>query len=242
MNKKDNKGLRIAGFFLILALTGFMGYTAIIGWGPNRIGSAFNVKQGLDLAGGVSITYQIVGEEAPTQEDINDTIYKLKMKAESYSTEAQVYQEGTDRITIEIPGVTDADAILKELGKPGSLFFIAQTDSNGNTNYTVKTTADGNTVYFDENGEEFYYTGENSAYYYDEETNGPKTDENGNPVSYPLDDAVDINVQYTLLKPIEGTPCGRFRYPGRFRCKERQSGYPGRQAVRNQPECGKPGI
>lgn len=203
MNKKDNKGLRIAGFFLILALTGFMGYTAIIGWGPNRIGSAFNVKQGLDLAGGVSITYQIVGEEAPTQEDINDTIYKLKMKAESYSTEAQVYQEGTDRITIEIPGVTDADAILKELGKPGSLFFIAQTDSNGNTNYTVKTTADGNTVYFDENGEEFYYTGENSAYYYDEETNGPKTDENGNPVSYPLDDAVDINVQYTLLKPIE---------------------------------------
>ncbi|MBQ1488027.1 MAG: protein translocase subunit SecD [Lachnospiraceae bacterium] len=203
MNKKDNKGLRIAGFFLILALTGFMGYTAIIGWGPNRIGSAFNVKQGLDLAGGVSITYQIVGEEAPTQEDINDTIYKLKMKAESYSTEAQVYQEGADRITIEIPGVTDADAILKELGKPGSLFFIAQTDSNGNTNYTVKTTADGNTVYFDENGEEFYYTGENSAYYYDEETNGPKTDENGNPVSYPLDDAVDINVQYTLLKPIE---------------------------------------
>ena len=55
MNKKDNKGLRIAGFFLILALTGFMGYTAIIGWGPNRIGSAFNVKQGLDLAGGVRL-------------------------------------------------------------------------------------------------------------------------------------------------------------------------------------------
>ena len=157
MEKKDSKGLKILGFFLILCLTGFMGYTAIVGFGPNKIGSAYNVKQGLDLAGGVSITYQIVGEEAPTQEDINDTLYKLKMKAESYSTEAQVYQEGTDRITIEIPGVSDADAILKDLGKPGSLYFIAQTDADGNQNYTYKTTLDGQLVYYDENGNEFYY-------------------------------------------------------------------------------------
>ena len=74
MEKKDNKSLKILGFFLILCLTGFMGYTAIVGFGDKKIGSAYNVKQGLDLAGGVSITYQIVGDEAPTQEDINDTL------------------------------------------------------------------------------------------------------------------------------------------------------------------------
>ena len=34
-----------------------------------------------------------------------------------------VYQEGSDRINIEIPGVSDANAILEELGKPGSLEF-----------------------------------------------------------------------------------------------------------------------
>ena len=32
-------------------------------------------------------------------------------------------QEGSDRINIEIPGVSDANKILEELGKPGSLEF-----------------------------------------------------------------------------------------------------------------------
>jgi len=201
MEKKDNKGLRIAGLFLILALTCFFGYTAIVGFGEKKIGSAYNVKQGLDLAGGVSITYQIVGDEAPTQEDINDTIYKLKMKAESYSTEAQVYQEGSDRITIEIPGVSDAETILKDLGRPGSLYFIAQTDSAGNLNYSLKTTSDGNLVYFDETGNEFYYVSDASAVLFDNETLGPVTDENGAAVSYTPGE--DINMQYTLLKDID---------------------------------------
>lgn len=52
-----------------------------------------------------------------------DTIYKLQQRVDGYSTEAQVYQEGDNRINIEIPGVTDANKILEELGKPGSLQF-----------------------------------------------------------------------------------------------------------------------
>ena len=81
-----------------------------------------NITLGLDLAGGVSITYQ-VKDENPTSEEMSDTIYKLQRRVEQYSTEASVYQEGDDRINIEIPGVTDANAILDELGKPGSLEF-----------------------------------------------------------------------------------------------------------------------
>ena len=54
---------------------------------------------------------------------MKDTIYKLQQRVAGYSTEAQVYQEGDDRINIEIPGVTDANKILEELGKPGSLTF-----------------------------------------------------------------------------------------------------------------------
>ena len=54
-----------------------------------------------------------------------DTIYKLQKRVEQYSSEAQVYKEGTNRINVEIPGVTDANQILEELGKPGSLYFIA---------------------------------------------------------------------------------------------------------------------
>ena len=79
----------------------------------------------------------MVGDKNPSAEDMSDTIYKLQQRVDGYSTEAQVYQEGTDRINIEIPGVTDANAILEELGKPGSLYFIAQTDSEGNNNYEL---------------------------------------------------------------------------------------------------------
>ena len=203
MNKKEKKAGKIIGLFLILALTAALAYIAVCGIGEKKIGSAYNVKQGLDLAGGVSITYQIVGDEAPTQADINDTIYKLKMKAETYSTEAQVYQEGTDRITIEIPGVSDADTILKDLGKPGSLYFIAQSDPNGNPNYTIKGTLEGQMVYHDENDVEFFYVGEDSAVYFDENTFSAKLDENGNAIPYPLDKATEIDIQYALLKPIE---------------------------------------
>ena len=77
--------------------------------------------------------------ETPSAEDMSDTIYKLQKRVEQYSTEATVYQEGEDRISIEIPGVTDANEILSELGQPGSLYFIKEKDSDGNPNYGLDT-------------------------------------------------------------------------------------------------------
>ena len=81
------------------------------------------IKLGLDLNGGVSITYQSVNPN-PTQEQMSDAIYKLQLKAQDYSTEAEVYQEGSDKIDIDIPGVSDANKILEELGEPGNLYFV----------------------------------------------------------------------------------------------------------------------
>ncbi len=132
--KKNRAVISLIVFVLIL---GLLGYTAVFGVGSDKSGSASSIKLGLDLAGGVSITYQVVGEENPSAEDMSDTIYKLQQRVQNYSTEAQVYQEGNDRINIEIPGVSDANAILEELGKPGSLYFISETDSEGNANYTL---------------------------------------------------------------------------------------------------------
>ena len=114
-------------------------YTALCGLDANKTGSMSNIKQGLDLAGGVSITYQVVGDEKPSKEDLDDTVYKLQKRVEKYSTEALVYSEGSDRINIEIPGVSDANAILEELGKPGSLVFY---DSEGNEVVTGTDIAD----------------------------------------------------------------------------------------------------
>ena len=117
------KSRAVLTLLLTLALTGVLLFTAAAGWGADGKGAAKNIKLGLDLAGGVSITYQAVGDEEPSAEDMADTIYKLQKRVEGYSTEAEVYQEGSDRINIEIPGVSDANAILEELGKPGSLQF-----------------------------------------------------------------------------------------------------------------------
>lgn len=129
---KKNRGVIV--LLLTVILTVFLCYTAAVGFGPTGTGSAKNIHTGLDLSGGVSITYK-AKESNPSSEDMSDTIYKLQKRVEQYSTEAQVYQEGDNRINVEIPGVTDANAILAELGQPGSLYFIEQTDDDGNENF-----------------------------------------------------------------------------------------------------------
>ena len=114
-------------------------FTALQGWGPTGTGSMKNIKLGLDLSGGVSITYE-ADSESPSDSDMDDSVWKLQQRVQNYSTEANVYREGANRINVEIPGVSDANQILQELGTPGSLYFIAQTDSEGNENYTLNGT------------------------------------------------------------------------------------------------------
>lgn len=132
----------------LLVLLG-VGYVDLYGVDAEGTASASDISLGLDLAGGVSITYQVVGDEEPDATDMADTIAKLQKRVENYSKEAIVYQEGTDRINIEIPGVTDANKILEELGRPGALYFIAETDKDGNANYSMQavTDAQGNVSY-----------------------------------------------------------------------------------------------
>ena len=93
------------------------------------------IKLGLDLSGGVSITYTIA-DKNPSQKDVKDTISKLEERASSYTTEYSVYAVGDDRITVEIPGVYDANAVLEDLGSPGSLYFIRQHDADGKEIYS----------------------------------------------------------------------------------------------------------
>lgn len=118
MKKKQGVIVLVVTVLLITLL----GFTSAVGFGPTGTGAAKNIKTGLDLSGGVSITYQ-TKENNPSGKDMSDTIYKLQKRVENYSEEAQVYQEGNNRINVEIPGVTDANAILEDLGKPGALEF-----------------------------------------------------------------------------------------------------------------------
>ena len=144
------KSRAVISLLLVAAISGLMAYTVLIGFGKGHRGSYHNIKKGLDLAGGASITYQAVGEEPPSQEDLNDTKYKLQRRVDQYSTEAQVYTEGTDRLNIEIPGISgvaETNQILEDLGRPGSLYFIRQTDDAGNQNYQLGVTENGGVEY-----------------------------------------------------------------------------------------------
>ena len=135
MKKKQGIAVLIATILVMVLL----GFTAAVGWGPTGTGAARNIITGLDLSGGVSITYE-ADQDLPSNEDMNDTVYKLQQRVMSYSEEAKVYKEGVNRITVEIPGVSDANRILEELGTPGTLYFIRQTDDEGNECYSYDYT------------------------------------------------------------------------------------------------------
>ena len=141
--KKSNAIITLLVFLAVLAGVAFIDVKGIDGNGKV---AASDITLGLDLAGGVSITYEVVGDEEPSATDLADTKRKLEERVYNYSNEAQVYLEGNDRINVEIPGVTDANAILEELGNPGTLYFLAQKGSDGNNNYsqTIVQDEDGN--------------------------------------------------------------------------------------------------
>jgi len=150
--KRLKKGQGIAcliAFVIILGLLGYYGAMVLTGTVAKNNNS---LKLGLDLDGGVSITYEAVGD-TPTDEQMEDTILKLQQRIEndlgeeSSTTEANVYRVGDKRITVEIPGVSDANALLEELGTPGTLYFISQYDADGNANYTYGT--DGYVLNYD---------------------------------------------------------------------------------------------
>ncbi len=130
---KKNKGILVIA--IILALVLGLGFYCISSLNATTSKKGDGLILGLDLSGGVSITYKIINEN-PSATDIADTIAKMEERAENYSTEYAVYQVGEDRITVEIPGVFDANAVLEELGSPGALYFIVEENANGKDNYT----------------------------------------------------------------------------------------------------------
>lgn len=119
--KNIKKGLlHLAIIFAVMAL---FAVTVIVGLGRHHKGSIRNILLGLDLAGGVSITYETV--EDCSADEMRDTVYKLQKRAESYNTESQVYQEGSNRINVDIPDAENPRETLEKMGSAGALYFIS---------------------------------------------------------------------------------------------------------------------
>ncbi len=190
---KNKKGSSLFGLVLLIAAIGLFGY-----FGYSTMSA---IKLGLDLAGGVSITYQ-AKEANPSAEDMSDTIYKLRLRVENYSSEAEVYQEGVNRINVDIPGVSDANAILQDLGQPGSLVFM---DSEGNQILEGRQVTSAKGGIIDQNGVKEYvvqlaFDEEGTKAFADATTNGV-----GKPIYIIYDGRI---ISYPMVRePITGGQC-----------------------------------
>ncbi len=125
----NHKVKGFAKMLLALLVAAALVFVALCGVGEKKKGSAEGIRLGLDLAGGVSVTYEAV-KENPTEQEMEDTKHRIRKRVDaSGQTEADVYLEGNNRINIDIPGATDAEATLKELGRMGEIFFILGTNN-----------------------------------------------------------------------------------------------------------------
>ena len=143
---KKAKRNAILGLLVFALIIAGVVYAVMFGAGDERIGLAKDIPLGLDLQGGVSVTYEIQEEDA-SDADVDATIDKLQRRVDHYSPDAEVYRQGSDRITVEIPLDTskyDPNEILDSLGRPGKLEFLDPTNyqkfASGDTSYEAALT------------------------------------------------------------------------------------------------------
>jgi preprotein translocase subunit SecD len=90
-------------------------------------GRVIETKLGLDLRGGLRVEYRVdpAGGKAPSLADLNVVkgIIERRVNATGVA-EPVVVTSGTDRIVVEVPGVTDTAQIRKLVGTTGQLQFV----------------------------------------------------------------------------------------------------------------------
>lgn len=123
--------MKIKGKMALLVtfcITVALGCLVAFGIGENKIFSAENIPQGLDLRGGVDILYEGDKEEI-TFEEMQAAIALLQNRLDWRGyTEAEVAKEGDRRIRVQIPGVENPEEAIQEIGQTGQLRFLDEND------------------------------------------------------------------------------------------------------------------
>ena len=86
--KKAKRNAVIALLVFALLLAGGI-YMAIMGVGSDHVGKTEDIPLGLDLQGGLSVTYEITTPD-PTSDEIAATVDKLQRRVDAYSSEGEV--------------------------------------------------------------------------------------------------------------------------------------------------------
>ncbi|MCI8703578.1 MAG: protein translocase subunit SecD [Anaerotignum sp.] len=121
------KGRLMLLVMLVVAIA--LGAVSYYGIGEDGQMSAAQIKQGLDLSGGVDIVYE-ADQAAVTEEEMAAAISLLQGRLDWNGwTEAEVAKEGDKRIRVQIPGVENAEEAIQQIGKTAQLSFA---DEAGN--------------------------------------------------------------------------------------------------------------
>ena len=164
---KQKSGLIFAGILL-----GMVGLIALTVFGipvrgddgtVTRVMSAGNIRQGLDLRGGVSILYE-ADIASPTSEDMAaaQSLLRTRLDARGY-LEADAFQEGAGQIRVDIPGVENPEEAVAQIGQTAMLEFRDEMGNvlltGANVNRAHETMQDGQIVValsFDSVGTELF--------------------------------------------------------------------------------------
>lgn len=124
--------MKVRNFFSLLIIIGIavgLGFLVYYGAGSQNLFGIKNIRQGLDLRGGVSIIYQ-ADKNNPTIEEMNSAKSLIQGRLDRKNfTEAEVASQGVNRIRVDIPGVDNAEEAVSEIGKTAQLTF---RDEQGN--------------------------------------------------------------------------------------------------------------
>ncbi len=111
--RRQRRNLLISVIVVVAIAVGSFAAVFVAKWSP---------RLGLDLAGGVEVVY--TAPPHTSQADLNETVDILNLRVNGLGVSgAQVQTTGTNQISVSIPGVTNAQQVLSEIGQTARMYF-----------------------------------------------------------------------------------------------------------------------
>lgn len=134
---KNLRARALVSLVAIIVVVAVCAYLGLCGFGKGTMINYLKpwsdaISLGLDLRGGVYTVYQAENNGDPdfdTKMESTVSILTSRLTRQGF-TEATVTRQGSDRIRVEIPNVSDPNQILTIIGTPAQLYFVDESGNN----------------------------------------------------------------------------------------------------------------
>lgn len=134
---KNLRARALVSLVAIIVVVAICAYLGLCGFGKGTMINYLKpwsdaISLGLDLRGGVYTVYQAENNGDPdfdTKMESTVSILTSRLTRQGF-TEATVTRQGSDRIRVEIPNVSDPNQILTIIGTPAQLYFVDESGNN----------------------------------------------------------------------------------------------------------------